>query len=244
MLGQAVMLDLFDCEPPSCSRFADDVTDFMHAMQPVIDRIVASLERARFVEDPICGPQYSRINSILSSAQKRHGRILEIAFREGLRGSKENHIWTEPKFAVSLAADTLVNSQSDEASCQSELPYGEVHRTIQIDVGAFNHTHRAIGSYEVKRANGLHDAGKIRSMRRDLACTRVLLRSYGQLRGLYAQQQADARIIFYYGRRSIPAPYSLIGEELDDHFGFAITARIEAANNYYRDRLRELLGRL
>lgn len=53
--------------------------------------------------------------------------------------------------------------------------------------------------------------------------------------------EANARIIFYYGKRSIPPPYSLIGAELDDHFGFAITARIEAANQFYRDRVHQLL---
>ena len=81
-------------------------------------------------------------------------------------------------------------------------------------------------------------------MRRDLICTRLLLQSYSEhIRG-FVPQQSDAQVIFYYGRRSIPAPYSLIGAELDDHFSFAIIVRIEAANCYYRDRLHELLERL
>src|SRR5215469_4510628 len=132
------MLDLFDCQPPAYSRSAHDLTKFMSVLQPFIDQIIANLARAKFVEDPICGPHYSRINSVLSSVQKRHGPVLELALREGLRESDDHEVWTEPKFAISLAADTLVNSQSEEACRQSELPYGDTHRTIQMDVGAFH----------------------------------------------------------------------------------------------------------
>jgi hypothetical protein len=236
------MLDLFDSEPPSFVHTSGDLTPFMAIVRPLIDRTIATLKHAKFAEDPICGPTYSRLHSVVGSAQKRHGRILEIALREGLRESNRHRVWTEPKFAISLAADTLVNSQSEEACRRSELPYGEASRIIQIDVGV--DSEQNISAYELKRANGLHDAGKIRSMRRDLACTRLLLKSYGEhLRGL-CPQQADALVIFYYGKRSIPAPYSLVGAELDDHFGFAITARIEAANQYYRDCLHELLEQL
>lgn len=201
--------DLFACEL-SPVRQAGDISEFLQVMRPVIDRIVESLGRATFDEDPICGPRYSRMNSILSSAQKRHGRVLEIALREGLHGSNRHRVWTEPKFAISRAADLLMGSQSEDACGLSELPYGEALRTIQIDVCTFDETDQGIRSYELKRANGLHDAGKIRSMRRDLACTQLLLKSYGHSIGL-RPAHADAKVIFYYGRRSIPIPFSLIG---------------------------------
>lgn len=236
------MLDLFDSEPPRFVHASDDLIPFMTNVRPVIDLTIVNLEHKRFIEDPVCGPTFSRIHSVVGSAQKRHGRILEVALREGLRQSGRHRVWTEPRFAVSLAADALVNSQSEEACRRSALPYGETYRHIQIDVGV--DTDRDIGAYELKRANGLHDAGKIRSMRRDLACTRLLLQSYGEHKRGFTAQYSNARIIFYYGKRSIPPPYSLIGAELDDHFGFAIICRIEAANTYYKDRLHELLERL
>lgn len=237
------MLDLFDCDPPTQTRHHSlDLTAFMAVVRPTIDSTIARLERKKFIDDPICGPSYSRIYSIIGSAQKRHGHILEAALREGLRESGRHRIWTEPEFAVSRAADTLVNSQNEEACRRSSLPYGEKSRKIQIDVGV--DADGSIGTYELKRANGLNDAGKIRSMRRDLICTRLLLQSYSEhVRG-FLPQRSDAQIIFYYGRRSIPAPYSLIGTELDDHFGFAVLVRIEAANSYFSNQLHELLGRL
>lgn len=221
------------------SRDSGDLSEFMRIMAPVIDSIIMSLERAEFVEDPICGPRYSRMTSIVSSAQKRHGRILEIALREGLRASNRHQVWTEPRFVISRAADLLA-SEGDEVCQLSDLPYGEISRIIQLDIATFDEIDHGIRSYELKRANGLHDAGKVRSMRRDLACTRLLLKSYGHSLGFHPTR-ADAKVIFYYGQRSIPSPFSLIGNELDEHFDFAITARIEAANAYYRECLHQLL---
>ena len=172
------MLDLFDREPPRFVPASDDLTDFMNVLRPAIDRIVTSLFRAKFIIDPIIGAQLSRQTSVCSSAQKRHGRILEIALQQALRESGLYHVWSEAKFAVSRAADALVNSQSEQACSQSELPYGEANRFIQIDCGADSTDERSTGAYELKRANGLHDAGKIRSMRRDLACTQLLLKKF------------------------------------------------------------------
>ena len=44
---------------------------------------------------------------------------------------------------------------------------------------AFDSADQTIRAYEVKRGNGQFDAGKIRSIKRDLLCVQVLLKSYG-----------------------------------------------------------------
>jgi hypothetical protein len=75
---------------------------------------------------------------------------------------------------------------------------------------AFDHADQTIRAYEVKRGNGQFDAGKIRSIRRDLMCVQVLLKSYGETAQL-APIAAEARIIFYYGIRSIPRLPSISG---------------------------------
>jgi len=49
-----------------------------------------ALSWVAFVEDPIAGARYSRATSIVSSAYKRHGRILEMALRESLRESNRH----------------------------------------------------------------------------------------------------------------------------------------------------------
>jgi hypothetical protein len=105
---------------------------------------------------------------------------------------------------------------------------------------AFDSADESIRAYEIKRGNGQFDAGKIRSITRDLKCIQVLLKSYGKIFN-FKPATAESKIIFYYGVRSIPRPWSLIKDELDDHFGFPVVERIEEANEYFRTQLHALL---
>jgi hypothetical protein len=71
----------------------------------------------------------------------------------------------------------------------------------------------------------------------------MLLKSYGEAANV-APKSAEAKIIFYYGRRSLPRPYSLIATELNEHFGFPVYDLVEQANLYFKERLYDLLGRI
>jgi hypothetical protein len=122
--------------------------------------------------DPIAGVRYSRATSIVSSAYKRHGRILEVALRESLRDS--NRHWQDATFRVPREADALANTQDLDACRQSTLPYGSSVRTLQVDMVALDNADSFIRAYEIKRGNGQFDAGKIRSITRDLKCIQVL----------------------------------------------------------------------
>jgi hypothetical protein len=97
--------------------------------------------------------------------------------------------------------------QDLDACRQSTLPYGNQVRTLQIDMVAFDGADSSIRAYEIKRGNGQFDAGKIRSITRDLKCIQVLLKGYGEF-CKYKPTAAESKIIFYYGVRSIP----LVGE--------------------------------
>ena len=57
------------------------VSAFMERVGPVVDATIAALSRTRFIDDPVAGVKYSRATSIISSAYKRHGKILETAIR-------------------------------------------------------------------------------------------------------------------------------------------------------------------
>jgi hypothetical protein len=214
---------------------------FLERVAPVVDDTIRALAKTKFQQDPVGGIKYSRATSIISSAYKRHGRILETALRESLRESNRHKVWQEDAFRVSRAADALVGSQSENACRQSALPYGDSVRTIQVDMVAFDSADQTIRAYEVKRGHGQFDSGKIRSIKRDLMCIQVLLKSYGEELAKLDPAAAEARIIFYYGRRSIPRPWSLVREELDEHFGVPVVARIEEANAYFQAKLHALL---
>ena len=215
---------------------------FMERVGPVVDDTIKALAGTKFIGDPIAGARYSRATSIISSAYKRHGQILEFALRESLRESNRHQVWREDKFIVSAAAEGLVSSQTADACRHSSLPYGIDLgvRTAQVDMIAFDSADQTIRAYEIKRGNGQFDAGKIRSIKKDILCVQVLLKSYGQVAQL-SPAAAESRIIFYYGIRSIQPPWSLVKEELDDHFGFPVTERVEQANDYFRTKLHELL---
>jgi hypothetical protein len=213
---------------------------FMERVAPVVDETIAALSKVKFVEDPIAGAKYSRATSIVSSAYKRHGRILEIALRESLRESNRHKVWNDERFRVSREADALANTQELDACRQTTLPYGQSVRTLQVDMVAFDNADQSIRAYEIKRGNGQFDAGKIRSITRDLKCIQVLLKGYGEFCKL-KPASAESKIIFYYGVRSIPRPWSLVKGDLDEHFGFPVVERIEQANDYFQTKLHALL---
>jgi hypothetical protein len=214
--------------------------EFMERITPMVDETIRTLGAVRFVEDPIAGVRYSRATSIISSAYKRHGRILEFALRESLRESNRHTVWHDDVFKVSREADALASTQDLLACLQTTLPYGNSVRTLQVDMIAFDSADQSIRAYEIKRGNGQFDAGKIRSITRDLKCIQVLLKSYGELCN-FKPVSAESKIIFYYGVRSIPRPWSLIKGELDQHFEFPVVEKIEQANDYFRTKLHALL---
>src|SRR5882672_60919 len=153
---------------------------YIDRVKPIVDQTISTLASARFVVDPIAGEKYSRLTSIISSAYKRHGTILELALRESLRESNRHRVWREDTFRVSRAADQIIGQQTAEAYNSTLLPYGESTRTLQIDMMVFDSADQTLRAYEIKRGNGQFDAGKIRSIKRDLIVTQMLLKSYGQ----------------------------------------------------------------
>ena len=114
------------------------MAEFMGRVTPVVDETIRALANSKFIEDPVEGTRYSRATSIVSSAYKRHGRILETALRESLRESNRHQVWQEDVFRVSRAADALVSSQTADACRDSVLLYGESVRTLQVDMIAFD----------------------------------------------------------------------------------------------------------
>jgi len=209
-------------------------------VKPLVDETVRRLAINAFRDDPIAGRRYARATSIVSSAYKRHGKILEAAIFERLRDNNRLSVWSDPAFAISAAAEGLVQN-SPRADCfKSQLPYGDTARTVQVDIVVYDTLNRSLRAYEVKRGNGAHDAGKVRSIMRDLICTHVLLKSYGVGRG-HEVDHSEAKIIYYYGVRSIPPPISLVRDDLDEHFDYSVVEAVEQVNAYFRDRLHALL---
>lgn len=207
----------------------------------MVDTTIRRLAKSKFINDPIVAARYSAITSIVSSAYKRHGKIIEQALAATLRNTPHLTVWDEPLFCVSEAAERLASA--DATAFGAVLPYSSTNpvRTLQVDFIVYNNDTRHIGAYESKRGSGYHDAGKIRSMKRDMRCLQMLVKSYGEARGMDVKD-ASAHMIFYYGQCSIPKPLSLTGAELDGHFGVPVRESVERVNTYFREKLDALLA--
>lgn len=208
-----------------------------------IDKTISALNKKKFDPDPIAGKHFSKITSVMSSAYKRHGFIIERATLESVKANPRFEAWEDKTFAVSTAADSIATNFMGEPSkaITSQVPYEDPgSRTLQIDLAAYEKEAKTITLYEVKRGSGLHDAGKRRQILRDLLCMELLAKSYGESKG-FEITKSRAHIIFYYGKCSIKEPFALTSDDLNAHFGFPIKEEIEAANALFKKRLFEIL---
>jgi len=212
-------------------------------MMPEIEKTIKKLDTKRFEPDPIAGPHFSKITSVMSSAYKRHGFILERAILEALKLCPHFEVWRDQKFPVPSAVDHIVAGSIAHPTklIGTDYPSSEGDRTLQVDAIVFNKTTGALGAYEIKRGAGLHDSGKRRSMLRDVLAIQVLLKSYAKQRG-HDSLSAFSHIIFYYGKCSIPKPFSITGAEIDQHFDWPIFDAVDEVNKYFQGRLFAILS--
>jgi hypothetical protein len=213
------------------------------ALRALVDHHLQLLRRVRFLPDPLF-PTHSLRRQLEGSAIKRHGKLIEAAIIETLTAEPDYRVWRETKFIVPAAADHAVQSQQPAEIAVTRLPYGSAGRALQIDLMTYRVSRRRLGAYEIKRGLGRHDAGKLRSLRRDIFGVQTTLASYGERRGGIAVDEAISRVIFYYGARSLPPAWSLIGTELDDHFGCRVQRVVEAMTEYFRFRLEDFIDGL
>lgn len=129
-------------------------------MRPTVDETIDRLGAARFREDPIAGRKYSRATSIISSAYKRHGAILQRALLERLKDCARLRVWTEDDFKLSHESLRQVRvAERLDSLLQAQLPYGDRERSVRVDILVFDEARQSINAYNVKRGNGSYDGG-------------------------------------------------------------------------------------
>lgn len=158
----------------------------LEAVRDEVEKTIRALDRKKFAPDPIAGPHFSKITSVLSSAYKRHGYILERGLLEALKTCPDFDVWREDNFQVPSAVDHIVAGSilQPTALIGTDYPYSTGHRTLQVDVIVFDKRTGVLRAYEVKRGNGAYDSGKRRSITRDILSIQVLLKNYGKSKGL------------------------------------------------------------
>lgn len=129
-------------------------------LAPHIDRTIQALKRKKFTDDPISGKYYSRIVSLLSSACKRHGFILERAILEQLRTCPRFEVWEDKAFQVTPTADHIVDTMigTPERAIHTTTDYSpQGHRSLQLDAIVYDREKKTLSAYEIKRGGGFHD---------------------------------------------------------------------------------------
>jgi hypothetical protein len=218
-----------------------ELTPFLSRMEPLLREMLDRLGATEFRPDPIGGLKYSRATSIISSAYKRHGQLLGRAILERLKDCSRFQVWTEESLKLSNeSARELARGLPIEAYRTIRLAYGDRETSIPVDIMVHEPGRRLITAYNVKRGNGSFDAGKRRLIVGELLRTQMVLASYARSLGLEVDE-ARARIVFYYGLRSVPEPYSLVAAELDDHFEFPVIEAVETVNDLFRDGLHAMI---
>ena len=80
----------------------------VETLRPEIERTIKSLNKKSFSPDPVAGNHFSKIVSVMSSAYKRHGFIIERAILEQLHQCPDFEAWRDEAFMVSPMADQIV----------------------------------------------------------------------------------------------------------------------------------------
>ena len=110
-------------------------------MKPEIEKTIKRLDTKRFDPDPIAGPHFSKITSVMSSAYKRHGYILERAVLELLRLCPHFEVaGVSSFFQVLPAVGHIVEGSITEPTklIGTDYPYSSGQRTLQVDAIVFN----------------------------------------------------------------------------------------------------------
>lgn len=227
---------------PSAGKSAAlETDDYLDRLRPMVDDTIERLGSASFRDDPIAGRKYSRATSIISSAYKRHGAILDRALLERLKDCARFRVWTEDEFKLSHESLQRTRvAERIEPLLRTDLHYGDRERSIRIDILVYDDENGRLTSYNVKRGNGSYDVGKRRLIQEDLLRTHMLLKDYGRKAGI-SPTSSHAHIVFYYDLLSLQPPLAILGSKLDEHFGFPVRAAIEQVNDYFVSRLHQLI---
>lgn len=219
------------------------MTRLLDKLKPLVDETTRKLNIRKFDTDPIAGKYLSKVVSVMSSAYKRHANIIVRSIFEQLQNYDKFEVWEEPKFAVNEAAKKFVERIIDypERVFDHEYKYETSPDYIKTDFIVLDKTNNNIYAYNVKRGNGVYDAGKKKLLFRDTLLIQTMLKSYGKSKNLTINK-ARSYVIFYYGKISLPKLFSLTKNELDTHFNCSIVNEVEEVNKYFKNSLIKIIN--
>ncbi len=124
----------------------------------VADRTIASLASVSFRTDPLFSVCDSYRSSLQESAKKRHGAVIEAAFRDAFR-----------------------TFDGVEVFCEKHTEFGR-----EFDAVVYVRSKKILLGFDVKRGIGHHDSGKKREMASSLPIMEDKLREMAKAYGIDA----------------------------------------------------------
>ena len=107
------------------------MSKFIEKISGSIEKTVTELNEKDFSVDPIAGTHFSKIVSVMSSAYKRHGFILEKSILERVKESEDFEAWEEKVFNVNRATENALNEidPADRRTYNKDLNIEYCHTT-------------------------------------------------------------------------------------------------------------------
>jgi hypothetical protein len=192
----------------------------------------------------------ARTKYILHTATIMHGQCVEDIYLEAIKLLCDDlEVWEEKKFKVSKHALDISTDQANKDVMKYELEYGDVaiikkkKKTTQIDILTYNKNNKEISSYEVKRAGSHHDRQKKEKIIADIVATKILLKSYGEQRGLEIKSTRSFIIAHMNVQLLTPEwiKLQIYGKDLDEHFDEPISYQIKQGLEYFKNTYRSKL---
>ena len=203
---------------------------------------VAAAVNMKFPLDEVLGPELSRLISISASVVKRHGILLEKAFVEALRASGRFEVLHNPTIPLTAAADGLVISNSAESLARISLRYDQpACRSVNQDLVVIDTAAGWAGAYSVKRGGGDMGPRLRKPLERDVASVRLLLRSYLRDQGYSTIDTVTSACIDYFGAAGLPPHLTVLGPDVDAHFGVPVIATVERMTGHLRAELHRAI---
>jgi hypothetical protein len=210
---------------------------------------VAKSRKSTNGADPLyADPTHQKISKFTRSAETRSGLVLQRALFEGLQQNPELSVLNPRNFPMTREALRELDIHDADFCCQGiHLPISKnVASVVELDIVAVRHRDNTATVYELRRGSGGLGNGATGATLRKLVAAQMLLRDYVHRElGLWVDRTSSHLIVYFPKPKDIdpgfPAGMLLKRNDLDEHFGFQITAVVDAASSFHGKQVSQQL---
>jgi hypothetical protein len=185
-----------------------------------------------FAPEPLITEAESREHSVIASAVKRHGVLIQQGVGLMLEASERYDVLHGMRFPITAAAVSLIKDHSLDdlrhVSLPATLPAGE---ELSVDLVVMDKQTGWAAIIDVKRGNGRSEGKKCDRLERGLRAAALVAGDVLRQRGFARPRMVQGFFVDYYGQSGIRSEVALVGSELDGFFEVPITSAIDAMTN-------------